>query len=67
LILLHLSPHPEERGTRVSKDDATARAAWFETAYSRLLTMRGIGLEIPEIRPFTALSDDRLDGKLGGE
>jgi hypothetical protein len=27
-----LSPHPEERGTRVSKDEATIRASWFETA-----------------------------------
>ncbi|MHC2431926.1 hypothetical protein ACVIST_008671 [Bradyrhizobium elkanii] len=27
-----LSPHPEERGTRVSKDEATSGAAWFETA-----------------------------------
>jgi hypothetical protein len=62
-----LPPHPEERGTRVSKDQATARAAWFETALSRLLNMRGVSLKTPEIRPFTALSDDRLDGKLARE
>jgi hypothetical protein len=34
------APHPEERGTRVSKDVATGRASWFETALARLLTMR---------------------------
>jgi hypothetical protein len=35
------NPHPEERGTRVSKDEATGRASWFETPLARLLTMRG--------------------------
>ena|GEM_PF-3866137 len=35
-----LSPHPEERGTRVSKDEAATGASWFETALTRLLTMR---------------------------
>jgi hypothetical protein len=39
--LLDFDPHPEERGTRVSKDEATGRATWFETALTRLLTMRG--------------------------
>jgi hypothetical protein len=38
----NLSPHPEERGTRVSKDVATSRASWFETALTHLLTMRGL-------------------------
>jgi hypothetical protein len=33
-------PHPEERRSRVSKDEATARASWFETALTRLLTMK---------------------------
>jgi hypothetical protein len=33
-------PHPEERRSRVSKDEATVRASRFETARSRLLTMR---------------------------
>jgi hypothetical protein len=42
-----LNPHPEERPVgRVSKDEVTARASWFETprlrplGYSGLLTMR---------------------------
>jgi hypothetical protein len=36
-----LSPHPEERRLRrVSKDEATVEASWFETAQGRLLTMR---------------------------
>jgi hypothetical protein len=39
-----LSPHPEELAqASVSKDVARkvdARASWFETALSRLLTMR---------------------------
>jgi hypothetical protein len=35
------APHPEERRfRRVSKDEATARATWFETALTRFLTMR---------------------------
>jgi hypothetical protein len=35
-------PHPEELHLRrVSKDAATGRASWFETAQERLLTMRG--------------------------
>src|SRR6478735_10510949 len=41
-----LSPHPEERGTRVSKDEGRAASAgpsWFETALTRLLTMRSDG------------------------
>ena len=36
-----VDPHPEERRQRrVSKDVATSQAAWFETALTRLLTMR---------------------------
>jgi hypothetical protein len=33
-------PHPEEPRSGVSKDEATGRARWFETAPRRLLTMR---------------------------
>jgi len=36
-----LSPHPEELAlASVSKDVATVGASWFETALTRLLTMR---------------------------
>src|SRR5258708_8309969 len=35
-------PRPEERRLRrVSTDEATAGASWFETTQGRLLTMRG--------------------------
>jgi hypothetical protein len=33
-------PHPEEPRSGVSKDEATDGPAWFETALTRLLTMR---------------------------
>jgi hypothetical protein len=36
-----LSPHPEELASAsVSKDVAEIEASWFETALTRLLTMR---------------------------
>jgi len=36
-------PHPEERRVRrVSKDERSALASWFETAQGRLLTMRAV-------------------------
>jgi hypothetical protein len=31
---------PDDKLRRVSKDEATSRATWFETALTRLLTMR---------------------------
>src|SRR6266481_4717955 len=35
------APHPEERRLRrVSKDEGPSVASWFETALTRLLTMR---------------------------
>jgi hypothetical protein len=37
----HLSPLIlRSRASGVSKDEADIRASWFETAHSRLLTMR---------------------------
>jgi hypothetical protein len=42
-VIAALSAHPEERRSRVSKDEgpeAASGPSWFETALSRLLTMR---------------------------
>jgi hypothetical protein len=39
-VLSALSPHPEEPRSGVSKDEADGGASWFETALTRLLTMR---------------------------
>jgi hypothetical protein len=39
-VILQHHPHPEERRSRVSKDEATGRATWFEMPLARLLTMR---------------------------
>jgi hypothetical protein len=48
-----LKPHPEERRLRrVSKDEATIGASWFETAQARLLTMRDDNFD-----PHSPLSD----------
>src|SRR5258706_6223316 len=48
-------PHPEEpRLRRVSKDEATGGASWFETAQRRLLTQR------TETYSFVRLANTRL-------
>ncbi len=48
----HLYPHPEEPALAgVPKDEATARATWFETPrVARLLTMRGEGGGVRQVR-----------------
>src|SRR4051812_47438143 len=55
------SPHPEERRPlrRVSKDEATARASWFETrCCASLLTMRRWRQRVKGLQPL----DDRHIG-----